>query len=71
MASSGFDPYLGMWLDDAPTKHIGVIPTPWAMADALDFVEILQAHEYLVPPHTAFFVTFWNWNAYDTNVCVK
>jgi hypothetical protein len=47
-----------MWLDDAPTKHISIIPTPWVMTDALDFVEILQAHEYLVPPQTEFFRDF-------------
>ena len=58
MASSGFGPYHGMWLDDAPTKHISIIPTPWVMMDALDFVEILQAHEYLVPPQTEFFHDF-------------
>ena len=31
MARSGFGPYHGQWLDDAPTKRIGVIPTPWMM----------------------------------------
>jgi hypothetical protein len=31
MAPSGFGPYHGMWLEDAQTKNIGVIPTPWAM----------------------------------------
>jgi hypothetical protein len=25
MATSGFGPYHGLWLDDTPTKHIGVI----------------------------------------------
>ncbi len=45
MATSGFGPYHGLWHDYAPTKHIGVIPTPWAMMDALGFVESLQAHE--------------------------
>ncbi len=38
-------PYHGLWLDDAPTKRIGVIPTPWTMTLALGFAEILQAHE--------------------------
>ena len=28
MAPSGFGPYRGLWLEDAPTKYIGVIPTP-------------------------------------------
>jgi hypothetical protein len=42
MASSGFGPYHGLWHDDAPTKCIGVIPTPWMMTRALGFVEILQ-----------------------------
>ena len=37
------------------------------MTDALGFVEILQAHVYLEPPQTTFFVTFWN--AYNTIVC--
>ena len=45
MATSGFGPYHGLWHDDAPTKRIGVIPTPWAMTYALGFVEILQAHK--------------------------
>jgi hypothetical protein len=29
MAPSSFGPYHGMWLEDAQTKCIGVIPTPW------------------------------------------
>jgi len=58
MAMSGFGPYHGMWLDDTPTKHIGVISTLWAMTDALGFVEILQAHEYLEPLQTTFFHDF-------------
>jgi hypothetical protein len=45
MATSGFDPYHGLWLDDSPTKPIGIIPTPWMMTRALGFVEIHQAHE--------------------------
>jgi hypothetical protein len=42
MAKSGFGPYHGLWLDDAPTKRIGVIPTPWMMTCALGFIEILS-----------------------------
>ena len=45
MAKSGFGPYHGLRLDDAPTKRIGVIPTPWTMMLALGFADILQAHE--------------------------
>ncbi len=45
MAKSGFGPYHGLWLDDAPTKSIGVIPTPWIMTSALGFIKILQVHE--------------------------
>ena len=45
MVTSGFGPYHGLWLDETPTKHIGVIPTPWTMTRALGFAEILQAHE--------------------------
>ncbi len=45
MAKSGFGPYHGLWLDDASTKHIGVIPTPWMMTRALGFIEILQTQE--------------------------
>jgi hypothetical protein len=45
MVTSGFGPYHGLWLDDSPTKCIGVMLTPWTMMDALGLVEILQAHE--------------------------
>jgi hypothetical protein len=45
MAKNGFGPYHGLWLDDAPTKPIGIIPTPWMMTLALGFVKIHQAHE--------------------------
>jgi hypothetical protein len=45
MAKSGFGPYHGLWLDDALTKRIGVISTPWMMTRALGFIEIHQAHE--------------------------
>jgi hypothetical protein len=45
MVTSGFSPYHCLWLDDAPTKRIGAIPTPWKMTSALGFVEILQAQE--------------------------
>jgi hypothetical protein len=45
MATSGFGPYHDLLLDDAPTKRIGVIPTPWTMMRALGFVDILQVHK--------------------------
>ena len=45
MAKSGFGPYHGLWLDGAPTKRIGVIPTPWMMTRVLGFIEILQVQE--------------------------
>ncbi len=45
MVTSGFDPYHGLWLDDAPTKCIGVMLTPWTMTDALGLVQILQVHK--------------------------
>ncbi len=45
MVTSGFGLYHGLWLDDIPTKRIGVIPTPWKMTRALGFIEIFQAHE--------------------------
>ncbi len=45
MVTSGFGPYHGLWLDDPPTKRVGVTPTPWTMTLALGFAEILQAHE--------------------------
>jgi len=44
MVMSDFGPYHGLWLDDAPTKCIGVIPTPWTMMRALGFI-VLQADE--------------------------
>jgi hypothetical protein len=44
MVMGGFGPYHGLWLDDDPTKHIGVMPTPRMMTDALGLAEI-QAHE--------------------------
>jgi hypothetical protein len=50
--------YHGLWLDDAPTKHIGVISTQWMMTRVLGFAEILQAHEWLVPSLTAFVCDF-------------
>jgi len=31
MVPSGFGPYHGMWLEDAQTKCIGIIPTPWVV----------------------------------------
>jgi hypothetical protein len=45
MASSGFGPHHGLWHDNAPTKRIGLMPTPWTMADALGLVQMHQAHE--------------------------
>jgi hypothetical protein len=45
MALSGFGPYHGLWHDNAPTKHIGIMSTPWTMEDALGLVRIRQAHE--------------------------
>ena len=47
MGTSGFGPLHGLWLDDAPTKRIGIIPTPWVMTNVLGFAKILQAHGYL------------------------
>jgi hypothetical protein len=38
MAFSGFGPYHSLWHEDAPTKHIGIIPTQWTMVDALGLV---------------------------------
>jgi hypothetical protein len=35
MARSGFCPYHGLCCEDSPTKHIGVIPTPWTKICAL------------------------------------
>ena len=35
MAWSGFGPYHGMWHENAQTKCIGIIPTPWVMTIAL------------------------------------
>ncbi len=45
MVTSGYGLYHGLWLDDTPTKHIDIIPTPWLMMRALGFVEILQVHK--------------------------
>ncbi len=45
MMMGGFGPYHGMWLDDAPTKCMGIMLTPWTMTDVLGLVKILQAHE--------------------------
>jgi hypothetical protein len=41
MVTSGFGPYHGLWLDDAPTKRIGIMLTPWMMTDVLGLVKIL------------------------------
>jgi len=35
MAAGGFGPYHCLWTDDAPSKPIGVTPTPWAMMPVL------------------------------------
>ena len=45
MASSGFGPYHGMSLEDAQTKCVGVIPTPWSMTHALGLVQFPPQHE--------------------------
>ncbi len=60
MASSVFGPYHGLWHDNAPTKCIGLMPTPWTMADSLGLVRIHQAHEWLwlVPLLTFVFCDF-------------
>jgi hypothetical protein len=49
MAPSGFGPYHGMWLEDAQTKRIGIIPTPWAMTHALGLVSFHPQHQQLAP----------------------
>jgi hypothetical protein len=38
-------PTMALWHEDAPTKRIGVMPTPWMMVDVLGLVQIRQAHE--------------------------
>jgi hypothetical protein len=45
MASSGLGPYHGLWYDNAQTKRLGIIPTPWMMMDALGLVRIYQVNE--------------------------
>ena len=35
MAADGFGPYHRLWTDDAPSKPIGVTPTPWVMMPVL------------------------------------
>ena len=45
MALSGFGPYHSMLLEDAQTKCIGVIPTPWLMTHALGLVQFPPQHE--------------------------
>jgi hypothetical protein len=35
MVWSSLGPYHGLWLDDAPTKPICIIPTPWRMTRVL------------------------------------
>jgi len=45
MASSGFGPYHGMLLEDAQTKCVIVIPTPWLMTHALGLVQFPPQHK--------------------------
>jgi hypothetical protein len=46
MAMSGFGPYHGLWIfEDAPTKCIGVIHTPWV---------INRRQEWKTPAHRRF-----------------
>jgi hypothetical protein len=59
MVTSNICPYHGLWLDDAPTKHIGVMPTSWVMMHVLDFIEIHQGHEKSAPLLTEDFCDFW------------
>ena len=47
MAPCGFGPYHGMLLDDAQTKCIGAIPTPWAMTHVLCLVSFSPEHQQL------------------------
>ena len=49
MAPSGFGPYHGMWHEDAQTKCIGAIPTPWAMTHVLGLVSFPPQHQQLAP----------------------
>jgi len=49
MAPSSFGPHHGMWLEDAQTKGIGIIPTPWAMTPALGLVSFPPQHQQLAP----------------------
>ena len=45
MASSGFGPYHGMLLEDAQTKCVIIIPTPWSMTHVLGLVQFPPQHE--------------------------
>jgi hypothetical protein len=58
MMMGSFGPYHGLWLDDAPTKHMGVVLTPWAVTDALVLVKILQVHKKLLLSRTAIYCDF-------------
>ena len=49
MARSVFGPYHGLRRDNAQSKRICVITTPWTMTNALGLVKIDQVHKYLVP----------------------
>jgi hypothetical protein len=64
MVRSSFGPSHGLRCEDNPTKHIGVIPTPWKMMPVLGFVEILQVHEYLVLLLTVVFCDFFEYAEY-------
>ncbi len=56
MVQSSFGPYHGLWRWYTPTKHIGVIPTPWATLPALDSGTVHGVGEHYAPPHTAFYL---------------
>ncbi len=53
MVPSGFGPYHGMWLEDAKSKCIGIIPTPWVMTYALGLVSFHPQHQQLAPLYRA------------------
>ncbi len=59
MAPSGFGPHHGMWLEDAQTKCIDVIPTPWVMTHALGLVSFHPQHQQLAPLYRAKKITGW------------
>ena len=49
MAPSGFGPYHVLWLENALTKCIGIIPTPWVMMCTLGLETFPPQHEQLAP----------------------